>query len=100
MLFNGGAKKSMASAKRKSKLNCSSNKKSSAGQYVVCVNNWEYPASLEARKIYKVIADKTAAKSGLVRIIDESGEDYLYPADYFLPIKLPRTIEKAAQLES
>jgi hypothetical protein len=90
----------MESAKKKSKSNGFSTKKAPAGQYVVCVQNHGYVASLELRKIYQVIPDKVAAKSGLLRVIDESGEDYLYPTDFFVPIKLPRTVEKAVQMVS
>jgi hypothetical protein len=62
-------------------------------QFAVCVNNNEYPASLELRKIYEVLPDDKAAKHGLVRIIDESGEDYLYPEGYFVAIILPQAAE-------
>ena len=58
--------------------------KAAGTQYAVCVKNENYPASLELRKLYEMIPDKDAAKLCLVRIIDESGEDYLYPADYFV----------------
>lgn len=64
-------------------------------KFVVCIKNDTYPASLELRKIYKLIPDTQAAKHHFVRIIDESGEDYLYPADYFIPIELPQNVEKA-----
>ncbi len=67
-------------------------------QFVVCINNEEYPASLEPRKIYQVMSDARAAKHQLVRIIDESGQDYLYPADYFVPIDLPQPVERAFAL--
>jgi len=59
------------------------------GKFAVCIKNEDYPASLELRKIYRVLPDVRAAKHGLMRVIDESGEDYLYPTDYFAPIKLP-----------
>ena len=62
-------------------------------QFAVCVKNEDYPASLEVRKIYEVIPDEKAAKHKLVRIIDESGEDYLYPEDYFVPIEIPQAAE-------
>lgn len=62
---------------------------------VVCVNNKEYPASLEVRKLYRSIPDDQAAKRHRVRVIDESGEDYLYPAEYFVPIQLPQAAERA-----
>lgn len=62
-------------------------------QFAVCVKNDDYPASLELRKIYEVMPDQKAAKHGLVRVIDESGEDYLYPQDYFVPIEIPQAAE-------
>lgn len=64
-------------------------------QLVICVRNRENPASLELRKIYEVIPDPKAGKLNLVRVIDESGEDYLYPAGYFVPIKLPQATTRA-----
>ena len=68
-------------------------------QFVVCVNNEDYPASLERRKIYQVIPDARAAEHRLIRVIDESGEDYLYPADYFVTIELlPQAVEKVLAL--
>jgi hypothetical protein len=67
-------------------------------QFVVCIKNEGYAASLESRKIYRVLPDAPAAEHGMLRVIDESGEDYLYPADHFLPIELPQAIEKAFTL--
>lgn len=67
-------------------------------QFVVCVKNEGYPASLELRKIYRVIPDARAAKHRLIRVIDESGEDYLYQAAYFVPIELPQAVEKVFAL--
>ena len=67
-------------------------------RFVVCIDNKEYPASLEPRKIYQVMSDARAAEHQLVRIIDESGEDYLYPVDYFVPIELPQPAERAFAL--
>jgi hypothetical protein len=64
-------------------------------QLVVCVNSADYPVSLETRKIYVTLRDAAAGKQGLLRIIDESGEDYLYPAQLFRPIALPQSIRKA-----
>ena len=63
-------------------------------QFIVCVCN-ENCEDLELRKIYKALPDAEAAKDGHVRVIDESGEDYLYPADYFLRIELSKDVEKA-----
>ncbi len=67
-------------------------------QFAVCVKNEGYPASLELRKIYEVVPDSRAADHRYVRVIDESGEDYLYPADCFVPIRLPQPLKKALSL--
>jgi hypothetical protein len=92
--------KHMASAEKKSKSNGSSIKKRSRVQYVVCIKNEDYPASLELRKLYPVLPDRPAEKAGMRRIIDESGEDYLYPHDYFIDIKLPSAVAKIVRLAS
>ena len=63
--------------------------------FVVCIRNDEYEGALELRKIYEVLEDPSAAPHDLVRIVDESGEDYLYPRDWFLPIDLPEKVEEA-----
>ena len=52
-------------------------------KWAVCVSNDDYKASLEVRKIYRVVAERKAAQLGMIRVIDESGEDYLYPIDLF-----------------
>lgn len=57
--------------------------------FAICVDNSDYPVSLELHKIYRVLPDDDAALDGDLRVIDESGEDYLYPADYFVLIDLP-----------
>jgi len=64
-------------------------------QFVVCVKNKGYAASLELRKLYQVVADEAAAKLHQVRVIDESGEDYLYPEEYFVAVRFPQSAEKA-----
>jgi hypothetical protein len=64
-------------------------------QFAVCVDNAGYPASLELHKIYRVLPDADAARDGDLRVIDESGEDYLYPASRFLIVELPKTVERA-----
>lgn len=64
-------------------------------RFVLCVLNKDYPASLELRKVYQALADEQASRSHQVRVIDESGEDYLYPEEYFIPIKLPQAAERA-----
>lgn len=66
-----------------------------AVQFAVCVNNADYPASLELHKIYRVLPDAKAGADGDVRVIDESGEDYLYPASYFVAIDLPQELKHA-----
>ena len=62
---------------------------------LLCVRNDGYEASLERRKIYQALPDRDAAKRQQVRVIDESGEDYLCSASFFAPIKLPRPLRKA-----
>jgi len=57
--------------------------------FLLCVHNEGYEASLELRKLYKKIPDKEAERHNQVRIVDESGEDYLYPSDFFAPVRLP-----------
>ncbi len=69
--------------------------KSQSKQLVVCVDNEGYAASLDKRKIYIALRDPAAEKHGLLRVIDESGEDYLYPKGYFRAIALPQAVRKA-----
>jgi hypothetical protein len=69
--------------------------KSAPKQLAVCISNEGYPAALETRKIYVVLRDAIAEKRGLWRIIDESGDDYLYPKTLFRPIELPQAVKKA-----
>jgi hypothetical protein len=64
-------------------------------QFVVCIKNAGYPASLELHKIYRVIPDEDAAEDGDIRVVDESGEDYLYPTSYFAAIEVPTAVEKS-----
>lgn len=64
-----------------------------SGHFAVCVKNDEYPASLELRKLYRVIDDSFAAEHRMVRVIDESGEDYLFPSHYFVRVSLPASVE-------
>ncbi|MFO0568944.1 MAG: hypothetical protein U0263_25020 [Polyangiaceae bacterium] len=64
-------------------------------KHVVCVENEGYAASLERRKIYTAIADQDAERIGLVRVVDESGEDYLYPEGFFADIKVTPKLAKA-----
>ena len=62
---------------------------------VVCLKNDGYDASLEKRKIYVAIPDASASKHGLVRVVDESGDDYLFPDEYFASIELPTSVRRA-----
>jgi len=69
--------------------------KKSALKFVVCINNKDYPASLELHKIYRVLPDEDAAADGDLRVIDESGEDYLYSAARFVPISVPDAVQRS-----
>ncbi|HET6203611.1 MAG TPA: hypothetical protein VFI25_12500 [Planctomycetota bacterium] len=64
------------------------------GPYVVCLSNEDFRASLIVRKIYRSLRDPAVEKRGLIRVIDESGEDYLFPAALFAPIRIPEALEK------
>ena len=64
-------------------------------RFAVCVNNTDYPASLELHKIYRVLPDEDAEADGDMRVVDESGEDYLYSANYFVLVELPKAVEKS-----
>ncbi len=70
-------------------------RKRSPRRFAICVNNSEYPASLELHKVYRVAPDARAEQEGDLRVIDESGEDYLYPADYFVLVDLPQQTVRA-----
>ena len=63
--------------------------------FVICIDNSDYPASLERRKIYEALDDPDAEKHGQVRVVDESGEDYLYPAECFVDANLPEETRAA-----
>lgn len=56
---------------------------------MLCIDDGGYPESLEVRKVYVVLSDDRAAANDYIRVIDETGEDYLYPAKYFVPIQVP-----------
>ena len=72
----------------------SSSNKQARRRYVLCLDDKGYPASLAARKVYRAIGDAKAERRGFVRVIDESGEDYLYPRRRFAPIDVPRGAKK------
>ena len=64
-------------------------------EFIICVNNREYEASLERWKVYRAVRDHHAKNQEMVRVIDESGEDYLFPSEYFVPVELPKVVKDA-----
>jgi hypothetical protein len=94
--------KHTASARKNSSARGTSIKRKPAGtgrQFAVCVDNDGYEVSLERNKIYLVLPDKDAAKDGDLRVVDESGEDYLFSADRFVAIAVPAAV-KASLLKA
>ena len=89
----------MVSVKKKSSENATwteaMKERHTRRRFAVCINNADYPASLELHKIYRILPDEEAAADGDLRVIDESGEDYLYPAKRFVLIELPKPVEQA-----
>jgi hypothetical protein len=73
------------------------NKTDLPASFVVCIDNTDYQASLERHKIYKVIEDEDAAADGDLRIVDESGEDYLYSAARFVSIEVPSAVQESLE---
>ena len=69
----------------------------SGNLFVICINNEGFEVSLELRKLYQVVEDAVASKHGQIRVIDESGDDYLYPANFFVGIDLPNDIRAQVQ---
>ena len=70
-------------------------KKKGSAQFVVCLNNEGYKASLEVGKLYRFIPDEEARAEGLMRVVDESGEDYAFEGERFHLVNLPSVVEKA-----
>lgn len=70
-----------------------SDKKKMSRRYAVCIKNKGNEASLERNKLYVLLADRQAEADGLVRVIDEDGEDYLYPADWFVAVEVPKAVQ-------
>lgn len=66
-------------------------------RFLLCVAAGDYPASLEPRKVYRTLPDTAAAAKGLVRVVDESGEDYLFPQALFVAVDLPRAAADAVR---
>lgn len=69
--------------------------RNTATRVAVCVDNADYPASLELHKVYRISVDKVAEIDGDLRVIDESGEDYLYPAELFVVLEVPQSAARA-----
>jgi hypothetical protein len=68
---------------------------STAARFAVCINDTGYPDDLKVRTIHQVLTDESAARSNYIRVVDETGEDYLYPADHFVLIDVPHEAQKA-----
>ncbi len=64
-------------------------------KFVICIENVDYPVSLEKRKIYEAVSDPEAEEIGHIRVVDESGDDYLYPATCFIDAHLPKEVQAA-----
>ena len=93
----------MASAAKNIRSKLSSDQrrqKSLTRYYVLCIKNDGYTASLEIRKLYEALRDVDGERHGLKRVIDESGEDYLYPREFFIPINLPKAAQNALSAPS
>ena len=63
-------------------------------QFAICIHSGEYAGTLELRKVYEVLQDPAAADRNYLRVIDESGEDYLYPRSWFIPVSVPQGVEQ------
>ncbi len=64
-------------------------------QFAICIKNDDYPASLQLWKVYRVLPDEKGERHNMMRVIDESGEDYLFSASYFVSVELPQAAESA-----
>ena len=67
---------------------------SDTSHFAICIHNGEYAGTLDLRKVYEVLDDPVAEKRNFIRIIDESGEDYLYPRSWFVPVVVPESVEQ------
>ena len=65
-----------------------------ANHFAICIHNGEYAGTLELRKVYEVVEDESAGKRDYIRVVDESGEDYLYPRSWFVPVSVPENVEQ------
>src|SRR5881409_3574219 len=95
-LRSTGMRRTVLARKRSSSV-AHSRKRIKRPRYVVCLENKGYPASLETRKLYRSLLDAKAARRGFVRVVDESGEDYLYPAQWFARVSVPPAAKKALE---
>jgi hypothetical protein len=68
-------------------------------KFVMCIHNENYPVDLTVHMVYKVLPDESADKRGWIRIVDNTGEDYLYPARKFVPVQIPEEAERGFELE-
>ncbi len=64
-------------------------------KFAICIKNEDYPASLQLWKVYRILPDEKGKRHNMIRVIDESGEDYLFSANYFVPVELPQAVESA-----
>jgi hypothetical protein len=64
-------------------------------QFAICIKNNDYPSSLQLWKVYRVLPDEKGERHNMMRVIDESGEDYLFSASYFVSVELPQAAESA-----
>ncbi len=69
-------------------------------EFIICIKNRGYEASLELWKVYMTVSDDPAKRQNLLRVIDESGEDYLFPSEYFVPLALPKVVRDAMMRDS
>lgn len=82
----------MAASRSRKSPGTSGSSRNSRRRFVICLSNEGFAASLEVWKLYAALPDRAAAKVGMLRVIDESNEDYLYPRSNFVEIKLPRAV--------
>jgi hypothetical protein len=66
--------------------------------FAICIKNTDYEVSLELRKLYEILPDAKSETLGMVRVVDESGDDYLYPQTFFIPLSLPAVVEEQVLL--
>jgi len=89
----------MESEKKKSNSRKRSGSETRVSQqhFAICVRNSGYRASLELRKLYPVLPDAFGDDHQMIRVVDESGEDYLYPSTFFVRVELPNAVERALE---